>query len=242
MWEGMFLRAWVEGRDLYKLVPTLAAGTVGILFMMWGAAELSSRVEVWTTRKLKFRKRSVQIVPGKPTYVSWKDVFQWTIEPTRGHGFRKLSMEYRSFRKARFKRTWSMLLNAGQVDEFLKGLRELQQSGLCSAGLIELSEPAVPKPRKQIPPVAMWFYAIAYALFVHGLPFLFIGIFGGSGGGEDNRVASESFKVFITTHFSSVGEMRTFYATGGALFCVAGLWAYRTALRKAGSISDVRTV
>ena len=126
-----------------------------------------------------------------------------------------------------------MLLNPGQVDDFLKGLREVQQSGLCSAGLIDVSEPAAPKLRKQIPPVAMWFYAISYALFIHGLPFLFIGIFGGSGAGEDNRVTSESFKVFIMTHFSSVAELRSFYVTGGALFCIAGVWAYRTAMRKA---------
>ena len=56
MWEGVLLSAWVEGRDLYELIPRLAAGTVAIPLLLWGAAELSARVEIWTTRKLKLER------------------------------------------------------------------------------------------------------------------------------------------------------------------------------------------
>jgi len=202
--------------------------------------ELSVRLGHWTARRLQIRDRGVRFSHAKHGNVPWKRVLLFRIQPISGQpGLAKLSIEYAIDKKAKRKRTWSIVLEHPDQTAALRAqLGQQRDRGVLQAPLVELPEP-VESTKTPIRILGVGRGALGWYVLAHGLALLGAGlVLDRPDRQERSTLPEQRTKAFhtIAQHFSSAEQFRQFILLTGAGLTACGLgfyaWGMRAMLRK----------
>lgn len=232
--EQVAFRLWLNDRNLLSELPMLVVCSLCPVIVIIAAFEVLTRFAHRSKRTIKLEPKRVSITPAKYSWIPWKQINSWQLEPLpEATGFSKLTLSYSLGKKPKRPLEWFMVLRqADQEHQFISELEHLRQRGVNSSQVAQLSAPAPPKTNtrrvRSMLAVALGLYCI-----LHGLPFLGAGLLPANRPHDEPQsnsrfTAKETAKLkrVVSQTFSSPEQFHRFLLVlGGGLTALgAGLY------------------
>ncbi len=175
-------RLWLDGRLVSPagVLRLLLLAVAPFVILLIGVAVpllfeyLSSTRTRLSQRTICLEDKGIKLSQARNDRVGWNLVRRWFLAPARGReGLVTLTLESGSATKPA-RRYWPIVLEArDQKHAFLSELDHQRQMGRTTARVVELLQPM---PKRPVAGKGLWPLAIAFFLFVHGLPLLAVGV------------------------------------------------------------------
>jgi hypothetical protein len=197
-------------------------------------------------RTLCLDDKGIKLSQTRHDRVRWKHVRRWFLAPVPGREeLVALTVECDGASKPG-RSYWSIVLDArDQKQAFLSELEYLRQAGRTVAPAVELPQPM---PERSFPSAGLWATALAFYLFVHGLPLLAVGVLphDHKNSGSDSSPARQTQiqrimrLVVRRLHISNEKQLRMLFWLPGGLLTTAGIgltvWETRRSNREVRAI------
>ncbi len=224
---GLF-HAWLAGRPVQAWIAIILMPMSVMILLFLAIIEVASWEHRRSDRWLKVTPKAIEVSHTKYGTLGMKWLAGILIEPVPTRpDLAKLTFVRKDAKSAAWWRWWSMVLSrSNQLPE----LRAMLSSGdflPTSLPVLEVRQP-VP-PRRRLPYRGLWAAMLAMGLFLHGFPFLAVGLFPPNGqeprtNDHSRFTAQEREKLgrVVDRHFASAQQYREFLvAVGGGLTALA---------------------
>jgi hypothetical protein len=254
--EILLFGTWLTGRFL--LQPSLVAlgGWLAMILFVAGMMEIQIRARQHSKRVISFNEKGITVKPAKNSFVRWKQILKFQLEPipkVPGTTALMLYLRARPGRKQTQRAFWAMVLeNPSQTQDLVRYLqtRKAETPTSYEIEILERTEPAEQQSPAPYLFLGMTLMMAGYFLLMHGGPML-VAILDRDhhDSGDDRKLSPEAaarLRQFILTHFSSKEEFRRFFLTlsivlivAGVIFMILGKWLmhYRPAGKSVGTRS-----